>query len=354
MNCYLSRNYRSTDAAGNKAKTDIERIMREMGFANVGLRQTAYRNVVVAFFATLAGVVKAPFCLHRGDVLFLQYPLKKYFAFVCRMAHLRGAKVVTVIHDLGSFRRQKLTVRQEIHRLNHADYVIAHNDSMKQWLEQHGCRSLLGTLKIFDYLSDTVSTATTKAQEQLYSIVYAGGLSSRKNSFLYDWIDEVGQSGGAYHIHLYGMGFETNKVRQGYHMQYMGFVKSDELIATAHGDFGLVWDGQSMDSCKGDWGEYLRYNNPHKTSLYLRCGLPVIIWSKAALADFVTCRHAGLCVDSLHQLNDTLASLTRAEYDTMRRNAERISEQLASGHYFQEATAEALTVLTGAEPVRVV
>ena len=45
MNCYLSRNYKGTASAGNKAKTDIERIMSEAGFKNVGLKQTVYTGL---------------------------------------------------------------------------------------------------------------------------------------------------------------------------------------------------------------------------------------------------------------------------------------------------------------------
>lgn len=117
--CYLSKNYKGLQNAGNKAKTDIEKILQQQGFRNVGLKQTVYTNKVLGFFITLLGVLKAPFCLHKGDVLLLQYPLKKYYSFVCNMAHLRGAKVITLIHDLGSFRRQKLTIPQEIKRLGH-------------------------------------------------------------------------------------------------------------------------------------------------------------------------------------------------------------------------------------------
>lgn len=74
MICYLSRNYRGVDNAGNKAKTDIEQIMESHGFRNVGLKQTRYRNVVVAFCCTLFSVLKSILCLRKGDVLVLQYP----------------------------------------------------------------------------------------------------------------------------------------------------------------------------------------------------------------------------------------------------------------------------------------
>lgn len=143
MICYLSRNYRGVDNAGNKAKTDIEQIMESHGFRNVGLKQTRYRNVVVAFCRTLFSVLKSILCLRKGDVLVLQYPLKKYYAFVCNMAHLRGCKVVTLIHDLGSFRRKKLTIPQEIARLDHSDCVIVHSERMRDWLLEHGIKANL-------------------------------------------------------------------------------------------------------------------------------------------------------------------------------------------------------------------
>ena len=76
MICYLSRNYRGVDNAGNKAKTDIEQIMESHGFRNVGLKQTRYRNVVVAFCRTLFSVLKSILCLRKGEEILcicLQY-----------------------------------------------------------------------------------------------------------------------------------------------------------------------------------------------------------------------------------------------------------------------------------------
>ena len=53
MNCYLSRNYKGLSSAGNKAKSDIEQIMSEFSFRNVGLKQTTYHNSILAFAVTL-------------------------------------------------------------------------------------------------------------------------------------------------------------------------------------------------------------------------------------------------------------------------------------------------------------
>ena len=337
MNCYLSRNYKGLSSAGNKAKTDIEQIMKDLSFKNVGLKQTTYRNKVLSFLVTLAGVLKAPFCLHRGDYLVLQYPLKKYFTFVCNMAHQRGAKVIVIIHDLGSFRRKALTVKQEISRLNHADYIIAHNEKMKKWLEDNGCKAKLGVLGIFDYLSET-SAAPKQNTEKPYSVLYAGALSPRKNAFLY----EVGAFVHSFSLNLYGNGFEINQAKGKEHFNYMGFVKSDDLIATAQGDFGLVWDGTSVSTCTGDFGEYLQYNNPHKTSLYIRCQLPVIIWKQAALADFVRENGIGICVDSLEELEKILNTLSEEEYAEMKKRTAKIGERLSQGYFVRKALQEAI------------
>lgn len=340
MNCYLSRNYKGLSSAGNKAKTDIERIMENMSFRNIGLQQTTYTNEILSFLTTLAGVLKSPFCLQKGDKLVLQYPLKKYFTFVCNMAHLRGAKVIVLIHDLGSFRRKALTIEQEIKRLNHADYVIAHNEKMKKWLEDNGCKAKLGVLEIFDYLSETKANAKPDIKMP-YSVLYAGALNLRKNTFLY----EVGEYIHSFNFNLYGNGFEIDKAKGKEHFNYMGFVKSDDLIATAQGDFGLVWDGFSASACTGNFGEYLQFNNPHKTSLYIRCELPVIIWNKAALADFVRNNGIGICIDSLTELEGILNSLSEEQYLEMKKKTAQIGKLLSEGYFAKKALQKAVESL---------
>lgn len=56
---YLSRCYRDCTSAGNKAKTDNEQTMDEMGFRNVGLPQRIGGNGIFIFFYDLVSVLKA-------------------------------------------------------------------------------------------------------------------------------------------------------------------------------------------------------------------------------------------------------------------------------------------------------
>lgn len=331
--CYLSKSYPGVNAAGSKAKCDIEAIMSKSGIRNIGLPQVHLTNKISAFLYTLRSVLKMGATIRKGDELILQYPFKKYYSLCCYMAHHKGAKVTTIVHDLGSFRRKKLTVAKEIKRLSGTDKLIVHNQKMNQWLQDQGFKKPMVNLEIFDYLSTTHASPIPAPTDGKYQILYAGGLAIRKSRFLY----ELGACLAPHSMNLYGNGFDANIAKNPERIDYLGFIPSDKLIASAKGHFGLVWDGDSLDGCTGEWGHYLQYNNPHKTSLYIRCQLPLIIWEKAALADFVKKHQIGLVVKSLNDINTQLNQLTTEDYLQMKNQVEKMSQKLASGYFVMKA-----------------
>ena len=107
----------------------------------------------------------------------------------------------------------------------------------------------------------------------------------------------------------------------------------------------MVWDGNSIDSCSGDFGEYLQYNNPHKLSLYLASGIPVVIWDKAAESKFVKDNNLGLCVSSLHELQDKLNLITEQEFNEMVDNVEKQTDLLTHGKYTEASILEAEKII---------
>lgn len=339
---YLSKNYKEINSAGNKAKTDIEAILKQQGYKEAGLPQTNYRNNIIGFLVTLMSVLKVVFTISKNDTVILQYPFKKYYSFVCKLVHYKGGKVITFIHDLGSFRRKKLTIPEEIKRLAHSDILIVHNERMKEWLLEQNYQKPIVCLEIFDYLSSTQAT-NKPLNKDMFRVIYAGGLSYKKNRFLY-LVDEVISR---WHFVLYGNGFEQEQIKNPDAFTYKGFTPSDELITNAEGDFGLVWDGESITTCSGTFGEYLKYNNPHKASLYIRCQLPVIIWKEAALASFVSENKIGICIDSLEELKDILPSISKEEYLEMKENTKEISRRLSTGYYSTKALKDAEKLLFG-------
>ena len=330
--CYISRNYRTVNSSGNKAKTDNEQTLQALGAKNLGLHTTFYDSKILTFMLDLCGIVKMMFTVKCGDSIVLQYPIKKYFAFICRVARLRGATTTALIHDLGSMRRKKLTIEKEIRRLMYADRVIASNEMMKGWLKDHGFTKPLGALGLFDYRSKAERTVWPEEHE-CPILVYASALAMRKNSFLLDMARIITN----YEVHIYGNRGGLPNLADTDHLKVYSFMPAEDFIDHVEGDFGLVWDGNSLDTCSGDFGEYLRWNSPHKVSFCLRAGLPVIIWREAAVAPIIEKLGIGLCIDSLRELNSLLAAITPEQMQTMRDNVKHVSDQLKDGHFLRTA-----------------
>lgn len=319
----------------NKPKEDVNEIVERMGFVNIA-PQSSKRGGIAHFFTKLLTLFNILLKMKRGDQLLIQYPMKKFVTPATWCAHCKGARVVAIIHDLGCFRRKKLTVRHEMRRMNRIDSIIVHNPSMKKFMEDNGCIKPLHVLGIFDYLSDATPREYT-TPHQPWSVVYAGGLGSERSPFLY----EIDAAIEGWNLQLYGTKFEPERATSWKWVHFKGAVTPDQLISGMEADFGLVWDGTSLDECAGPWGEYLCINNPHKTSLYLRAGIPVIIWSRAALASFVLEHQVGLAVDSIRDIGKVLSGVTHQQYAFMKENARKIGAQIASGSYTTAALERA-------------
>lgn len=324
--------------ATNKAKNDIDTWLTQWGYESLsGERESKGR--IAHFFSKLWAIGRLLTTLKQGDTLVLQYPLKKYYLLACRLAHFKGAKTIGIVHDLGAFRRHKLTPKQEQRLLSQTDFLIVHNRSMEEHLRRHGSTMPMHRLEMFDYLSATTPHHYPTPHSP-FRLVYAGALSAKRSLFF----DELDTCITSYSLSLYGQGLDMEE-RAWKHIRYQGFLPSEEFIAEMEADFGLVWDGFSLDRCDGDWGEYLRINNPHKTSFYLRAGIPVIVWKEAAMASFIVEHHLGIAVSSLRELPQRLANLTAAEYAQLKESATQMSHLLGKGHYTQQALAVALTTL---------
>lgn len=335
--CYFSKNYVNVQSGGNKAKTDVEKIMDSMGFTNVGRKQTRYQSKIIGYFITLLGVLKAIYSIKNGDILVLQYPLKKYYAFLCKVAHLKGAVVITLIHDLGSFRRKKLTRDKERRRLSNTDYIIALSEKMKNWLINDGYKQAIGVLEIWDYLSEAEPDEKKVSNDM--KILYTGNLHFKTHNFFTAYDKTIKK--GKCHFTVCGNTFDQDDILHKNHFTYEGFKNPDDIISSSSGNFGLVWYGNSIDKIDGAYGDWLKLTSPHRTSLYVRCHIPVIVWNKAAQADFVRKHRIGLCIGSLEELESKLSMLTSDEYESMRNNATTLSKQLKAGHFFTKAYIDA-------------
>ena len=109
------------------------------------------------------------------------------------------------------------------------------------------------------------------------------------------------------------------------------------MIKKVNTGFGLVWDGASIDKCDGNWGEYLKWNNPHKFSLYMACGIPVFVWKKSALATFVKQNEVGIVINSLKEIENIFKNMTKKDYIKYVKNVEKIQKRVIEGQFLNDA-----------------
>ncbi|HRU98160.1 MAG TPA: hypothetical protein P5092_12115 [Ruminococcus sp.] len=343
------------NTAGTKAPNDIKEICADKGYS--------YRSLIVPSSVTNPLLQKAARFKNAesfwkslkkdavsGDVVIYQHPVfgwRNAQSYIPKMQE-KGVKFIALIHDLESLRKgiegvvdaNKGFLDTDQTLLSLFDAVICHNTKMKQYLISQGFdEKKLICLEIFDYLTDYVPSARVKSDTP--SICIAGNLAKGKCSYIYNILSD--SHNPDLKINLYGVNYEEGDAQE--NLIYHGSFKPEELSAHLEGDFGLVWDGNAAETCAGNTGEYLRYNNPHKTSLYLASGIPVLIWKQSAMADFINANGVGITVDSLYDAEVAIKTVTAEEYTEMQKNVMAISEKLRNGYYFSTAIEKALAVI---------
>ena len=328
--------------AGNKARNDVEEIVKREGYQPLLLTvDDWYQMRTVKAQQHKAKALDQAFSqLKSRDQLLIQFPMLHHSFFTTRLVRKiqrRGVKVYFIIHDLEALRyanldtvplKHKIRVHlQESSLLKIADGVIAHNPIMKSVLVDKGiAEDKIVSLGIFDYLIPDFQEKSGQTKDQ--SIIVAGNLAQEKAGYLYQL-----PARPAYN--LYGVGFDESRALA--NENYFGSFLPDELPAVLEGGFGLVWDGDSAETCSGVFGEYLRYNNSHKASLYLAAGFPLVVWKQSALSHFVLENGCGVAVESLHDLKETIDNLSDADYQDLVDNAKRVGQEIREGHYLKTA-----------------
>lgn len=66
----------------------------------------------------------------------------------------------------------------------------------------------------------------------------------------------------------------------------------------------------------------------------------MIIWSGAALAEFIVGSGLGISIGSLCELPQALAKITQSKYRAMRKNAQNESKKVRAGYYFHRVLCE--------------
>ncbi|AMO22839.1 sugar transferase [Ramlibacter solisilvae] len=321
--------------AWSKARRDVGGLLGRLGYASLPLPSTwRWRE-----WLRLGDTAQA--MLPSGGHVLIEYPFaQRKRSFLLRLlCRRRGLKLYGLIHDLDSLRNADSSVKREVAILKTFDGLISHSPAMTRWLREQGVAAPIAELELFDYCAAPGPAWHEGGLDTPLKVACAGNLAPAKAGFVYD--PRLAQLPGV-ELSLYGPYFEPERMRSP--LNCLGVFDPDQPALQARCHFGLVWDGDDVDSCDGISGRYMRYNIPHKVSLYLALGLPVVVWREAAAASFVQAHRIGLTVGSLRELGAIPARLSSPEYLEMAANAMALGREVRRGAFLHRA----LQALAGA------
>lgn len=327
---YISKNYRESNTASTKAKSDCEDIFQAYGYKNLGLSKKNYTNTFAGRIWTFLSACKAYINMPYGEVIILQYKTP-FIVSLFNRAKQRKNKVILLIHDIWTLRG--LPEEDYLEIIRDADGVISHTPNMQEWLNKLLDISRKNIrLEIFDYLLPGNPDSSITNYQNIPSICFAGNL--KKAPFL----TKLNFPENSLSFDLYGPGITEDMIENKSFIKYHGTFPPEKLISEIHNCmFGLVWDGDSINECTGTNGKYLQFNAPHKISLYLAAGKPVIIWKKMGMAQFIEKNNIGITIESLEEIPDRIKQLSEKEYIEMSRNVSVIKDKITQGEYLKEA-----------------
>lgn len=316
--------------ASSKARKDVSHFVHQFGFKTLIKNDKSQKR-----YGKLAKSLKAfqifakVFFLNKNDVLFIQtsHLLLKP---ILRIKKFRKFKVIYLIHDVFSLcyntelsiREHYNEIERDIKLLNGCDCVIAHNQIMIDRLRKLGCKTSLVSLNIFDY------ACTIPAKERIWDknnieIAFAGNIS--KSRFL----NQLDKNNPPFQVNVYG---SPQPLFQ--HLNYKGCVDADLLPNVIEGHFGLIWEGDYEVNLENN---YNQINNPHKLSMYIVAGLPIITLKGTAAGAFIEKEEIGFTVTSLDEIHDKITHISEKQYNAMTIKCLCLRNMLINGSHIKQA-----------------
>lgn len=322
------------DRCGSKAREDIDVALRhyfgEPYYVYRRKKFTSFYDKVKYVLNNCVGFARLFNC--HGKNIIMQYPYCTNRILEELLVRLsKHNKVTLIVHDIDSIRGLNGRVfSKEIAYFNTCQNLVLHNESMIKYLVKNGLKTKTINLEIFDYF---LKERPNKHYSPVSQIAFAGNLS--KSVFLQDKeLEKVNAK-----FILFGSGY-SRELFKANNIDFKGIYTEEEIPYKLEGGFGLVWDGNSIDTCSGDIGEYTKYNNPYKLSLYIAAGLPVIAWKKAAIAKLIEKYNIGFTVDSLQDINTYLHTLSPEKYNCYLENIKTMQLQVCTGTYINKAISK--------------
>lgn len=305
--------------ATSKARNDVTNIVNKFNPIYIPIYRH-FNNKLLGggevLFQIFWQLIKIP----KGSKIIIQYPVINLKPFLLVASFFRRFETIAIVHDLQSYRYpMKNSVTDEVKALNSFKHVIVHSNAMFEKLKSAGVVSKMYILNVFDYLLSEEQIA----KERKDTIVYAGTLD--KSHFL-EKLNTIKLEN--INFNLYGK--PKPSIGDCEKIQYKGAFLPDD-VSMIEGEWGLLWDGDSIDTCGGNFGEYLQLIAPHKFSLYLACGLKIICWKYSAMASLVKKYNIGIVISSLKDVNNIVTSISEIQKEEMNENVQNLKTTIRQG-----------------------
>lgn len=333
--------------AGSKAILDIEKYLNELGFNRLCICNIEDNKLLrtIRLFLNLRKIF-----FFKKALVIVQYPTlgkltdKIISTFYIPLLNKNKCETIAIIHDLECMRfsvNNAQYKKDDLNFLKSFNHIICHNNKMLAWLRQQGLTNNIVSLELFDYMADRNIDNDFRKNDK--TIAFPGNLDAKKSGFIYR-MDQLCLND--INISLYGPNYKSNLLNSK-NITYKGIVKPEDLPNKILESFGLIWDGPELYSCKGCTGEYMKLNNPHKLSLYMASGVPVIVWKDAAVAEFVLENNVGIVINSLEDLDNELNKITNEKYKEFLENTRRIQSKVLSGYYIKNSLDKIIKKVKG-------
>ncbi|TCJ19296.1 hypothetical protein EPD60_02440 [Flaviaesturariibacter flavus] len=315
---------------GGVGNVDIERILVEDGWQPVAFGDQENFSGVAKIRRTIR-MLRTLASLPRGATLLLQWPV---YAGQSRML-LRGlrrfrtdVRIICFLTDINGLKdADPALLERELAVFRGLTHFVAHNDTMRDWLLEKLPAARVATIDFFDFLAPWNAGERVPAPE----LCFAGNLE--KSPF----IARLGSLAGL-RFHLYGA--PAVFIPTAPNCSYHGSFPPAVLPARVAGAYGLIWDGTEISKHGGALGTYARWISPHKMSLYILAGMPVVCHSGSAAARLAEKYGIGFGVDSLFELEARIAALPPEEYASMRDRMAALAPGIAAGDRLRAALRE--------------
>jgi hypothetical protein len=304
---------------GTKSRSDIYEICSRLGIRSVptsgnGAAGKA-KNLISALSHALFGKV---------DYYIFNFPSINPIAKLAMRIFAIRHHVVLIVHDIDQERAVEPT--QDLSILNSAS-VCLYSGSLSKIPMVGDVSSPRVHLRCWDYIMDAVPRPWSNGP----GVIFAGNLNEDKSPWLYD-------SSRKTPLSIAGRNYDAERGMKA--DTFLGHFDPNKPNFPENIRWGLVWDGDSPHTLSGPTGLYQRYNQPHKFSLYLAAGIPVICHENAAVAALVKQWKVGLCVNSIDEVPDAIRSLDTLDEAAIRGGVAEIGQKIRTGYFLSEALAD--------------